>query len=85
MNDIFNAIYKVGGSPYFVGGYVRDSVLGLKPKDIDIEVFGLSPDELLWVLTQFGEVDSVGVSFGILKLKRNGQEFDFSTAINFVI
>ena len=36
--DITNEIEKVGGSVYFVGGYVRDKLLNLPIKDIDIEI-----------------------------------------------
>lgn len=32
---------------YKVGGYVRDELLGLSPSDIDYEVTGSSPDEML--------------------------------------
>lgn len=74
----FNVIVKSGGKPYIVGGYVRDLMLGLKPKDIDIEVFGLSYDQLSNILSQFGKVDIVGKSFGVLKLTTNQGDFDFS-------
>lgn len=29
-----------GGRAFFVGGVVRDRLLGRKPKDIDVEVYG---------------------------------------------
>ena len=33
-----------GGTVYFVGGCVRDRLLGLENKDIDIEVHGIPPE-----------------------------------------
>lgn len=53
-----------------VGGYVRDVLLGGKPKDADIEVYGVDPDDVEAMLRQqFGEasIDLVGKSFGIIK------------------
>ena len=81
-NDIMKvltAIKSAGGVPYIIGGAVRDSVLGLDNKDIDIEVFGLSPDTLMTTLSKHGKVDAVGKSFGILKINVNGEDLDVST------
>lgn len=62
-----------------VGGAVRDAFLGIDPKDIDVEVFGLSGARLTEVLSQFGRVDLVGQSFGIIKVTTaDGWDFDFS-------
>ena len=57
-----------GGTAYFVGGMVRDQLLGRDSKDIDIEVFGLSIDKLEAILARFGKVDFVGKSFGVYKI-----------------
>lgn len=78
INDIMGAIIEAKGLPLFVGGCVRDSLLDLSPKDIDIEVFGLSSNELIEVLKRFGKVDTVGVSFGVVKLTTTNQDFDFT-------
>ena len=40
------SIQKIGGRPLFVGGWVRDKILGIKTGDVDIEVFGLPLDTL---------------------------------------
>ena len=61
-----------------VGGAVRDRVLSLPPKDIDLEFYGPSPDELLEFLVEFGSVDAVGKSFGVFKLSTAGQVIDCS-------
>jgi len=67
-----------GIKAYLVGGCVRDTLLGLTPKDIDIEVFDISVDELENILSKHGKVSTVGKSFGIIKLTTYKDEFDFS-------
>ena len=73
---IADAIIAVGGAPHIVGGWVRDQLLGLDPKDIDIEVYGLPLPQLEEVLGQFGVVDVVGRHFGVLKV--HGLDYDIS-------
>ena len=58
-----------GGVCYYVGGYVRDSIMGIESKDVDMEVHGVSPDMLTDILSRFGEVISMGASFGIYNIK----------------
>ena len=59
-----------GGTAYFVGGYVRDLLLGRENKDIDIEVHGISPQVLTGILSSLGEMTTFGESFGIFGLRR---------------
>jgi len=64
---------------YFVGGGVRDWLLGSVNKDFDIEVFGVSYEQLERALARWGRTDLVGHSFGVVKLRtRAGRTFDFS-------
>lgn len=58
-----------GGRAWLVGGAVRDAMLGRESKDADIEVFGLSPEELRAAVASRYAFDECGVSFGVLKLK----------------
>ena len=46
---------------------MRDALLGLDPKDFDIEVYGISYDDLAAFLASRGRVDLVGKSFGVVK------------------
>ena len=62
-------VKRAGGRALLVGGCVRDELLGLKPKDFDIECFGISGQELQHALEAEFELDLVGISFGIIKLK----------------
>jgi tRNA nucleotidyltransferase (CCA-adding enzyme) len=57
---------------------VRDWLLGLESTDFDIEVGGASFAELHHALAPFGATDVVGRSFGVIKLRRGGNEYDFS-------
>ncbi|HUR58745.1 MAG TPA: polynucleotide adenylyltransferase, partial [Opitutaceae bacterium] len=68
------------GRPRLVGGGVRDWLLGLEPKDFDIEVAGMDFETLHRTLTPFGSTDVVGRSFGVLKVRSRGTgtEYDFS-------
>lgn len=73
---IAKEVEKLGGTTYYVGGYVRDVLLGKDNKDIDIEVYGVTPDQLKAICAKFGQVDEVGVSFGVLKI--HGYDIDIT-------
>jgi tRNA nucleotidyltransferase (CCA-adding enzyme) len=68
VKEIANSIRRQGGRALVVGGYVRDQLLGLPPKDVDIEVYGLPMERLETTLKRFGDVHAVGRAFGILKV-----------------
>jgi len=64
---------------YIVGGSVRDWLLGCPVKDCDIEVFGVTRDQLTSALSRWGKIDLVGRSFGVVKLTLpGGPTFDFT-------
>jgi tRNA nucleotidyltransferase (CCA-adding enzyme) len=69
----------LGHRGLIVGGAVRDALMGLTPKDVDIEVYGLEYRDLAAFLAAFGQVDLVGRSFGVIKLTTDeGYTYDFS-------
>ena len=74
---ILRAVRAVG-RPRIVGGGVRDWLLGLEAKDLDIEVAGADFEALVRALAPFGDADLVGRSFGVVKLRLAGMEYDFS-------
>jgi len=69
------AIHDAGGRALLVGGCVRDTLMGIAPKDWDVEVYNLAADRLREVLDQFGPVSVVGEAFTVYKL---GQDLDVS-------
>ena len=79
VSGILSDISNAGGRALIVGGAVRDSLLGISPKDIDFEVYGLSYDQLNDILQKYGKVDLVGKAFGVIKfVGQDGSDFDFS-------
>jgi tRNA nucleotidyltransferase (CCA-adding enzyme) len=75
---VLKALRTVGRAR-LVGGCVRDWLLGIEPKDFDVEVAGASFDSLHRVLGPLGATDVVGRSFGVIKLRlRSGTEYDIS-------
>lgn len=67
IEPILQELTNNGQTPIIVGGAVRDAILGKKPKDIDIEVYNISMENLQAILNKYGKVDEVGKAFGILK------------------
>ena len=65
---IARAVRDEGGRALFVGGWVRDRLLGIPSKDVDIEVFELQVDRLREILQRFGPVNAVGESFTVFKV-----------------
>ncbi|WP_313956680.1 CCA tRNA nucleotidyltransferase [Aliarcobacter butzleri] len=76
---ILNDLHELGSKPILVGGCVRDSFLNKKIKDYDVEIFNFDSLKILEKsLKKFGNVNLVGKSFGVLTLKIDEYDFDFS-------
>lgn len=69
------AVRDAGGRALLVGGCVRDELMGVPPKDWDLEVYGVAPERLREILDQFGPVNVVGEAFTVYKL---GNDLDVS-------
>lgn len=69
------------GEIYFVGGYVRDNLMGKQPKDIDLACRLLPFNILSDILSKYGKVDLVGESFGVIKFKEFETDFECEIAI----
>lgn len=72
--ELARLVEAQGGRAYYAGGFVRDSVLGRSSKDIDIEVHGLSAEQLSPILNFLGSCTYYGGSFGIYSIKGYGLE-----------
>lgn len=69
--ELAQAIRAAGGRALLVGGCVRDLLMGVAPKDWDLEVYGLQPARLREVLDELGTVNVVGEAFSVYKLDRD--------------
>ena len=69
-------VREAGGRTFYVGGFVRDRLLGIDNKDVDIEVHGITPEMLYDILEKVGEPLSYGKSFGVYALK--GEDLDIA-------
>ena len=63
---------EMGGRAYCVGGSVRDALLGLAPKDVDVEIYGIDARRIDALLSGKFHVEIVGKSFGVWILKGYG-------------
>ena len=68
IGEITAAIRDAGGRAVVVGGWVRDHLLGVRSKDVDVEVFGLGVERLEALLADFGKVYAVGRAFGVFRV-----------------
>lgn len=66
---IVQMLQQAGGQVYLVGGCVRDALLGRESQNFDLEVFGLTSSQIIHVLSPTYEIDRVGKSYGILKVR----------------
>ena len=69
-------VSRKGGRTFYVGGFVRDKILGIENKDMDIEVHGVKPETLYEILCDVGEPLSYGSSFGVYSLQ--GYDIDIA-------
>lgn len=75
-HEIAEYVSRAGGRTFYVGGFVRDRILGIDNKDVDIEVHGIAPEELFTILEKVGEPLAYGKSFGVFALK--GEDIDIA-------
>ena len=69
-------VREAGGRAFYVGGFVRDRLLGIDNKDVDVEVHGIEPDLLFEILRRLGEPQTYGRSFGVFAMK--GEDIDIA-------
>lgn len=79
VDRVFSVVVDAGFRPLIVGGSVRDALTGDVPKDIDVEVYGATVDEVAAVLSRHYQVNEVGKAFGVLKaVLPDGTDLDVS-------
>ena len=67
--NIVSKLQSKGFEAYFVGGCVRDVLLGIIPDDYDIASSARPQD----VLKIFPEADKIGMRFGVLSIRTEGK------------
>jgi poly(A) polymerase len=72
---IVSRLQEAGFQAYWVGGCVRDRLLGLEPKDYDIATSAL-PDQ---VRALFPRAGLVGAHFGVVLARMGGRDFEIAT------
>lgn len=75
-DSIASLTAQKGGRAYFVGGFVRDKILGWENKDVDMEIHGVTPQQLKEILCSLGQPAEIGSSFGVYGLK--GYDLDIA-------
>jgi len=79
LQEFLKALSEKGAKTYYVGGYVRDKILGKENKDIDIEIHYITEEEFLDVCKSFDlDIKLCGQAFGVYKAVIDGQDIDFS-------
>ncbi|WP_067143328.1 CCA tRNA nucleotidyltransferase [Oceanivirga salmonicida] len=70
-NKIAHEVSEYGGRAYYVGGFIRDKLMGIESDkfDVDIEIHGISEEKLYLILKELGNPISIGKSFGIMSLE----------------
>jgi putative nucleotidyltransferase with HDIG domain len=72
---VVKALKANGRQAYFVGGCVRDLLLGLRPKDYDVAT-DARPDE---ITVLFPKSDLVGAHFGVVLVHEGGAQVEVAT------
>jgi tRNA nucleotidyltransferase (CCA-adding enzyme) len=82
ISNILDKLNRLGYEGLIVGGAVRDAIMGIVPKDIDIEVYKINYESLVAFLSTYGHVDLVGKKFGVIKFKpKNGEGMEYDISI----
>lgn len=84
VRKVCESVAREGGRAFVVGGWVRDRLLGLASKDVDMEVYGLEADVLRRTLRTLGRVGTVGESFTVYKLfttDADGMRFEIDVSL----
>jgi len=72
---VLRTLVEAGFEAYFVGGFVRDSLLGKESKDVDVTT-AATPEQLAAL---FPEFQMVGAKFGVGLVKDEGETVEVAT------
>ncbi len=74
VNQIAEHARQLGGRAFLVGGYVRDFLLGTPGNDFDLEIYGLTQEQIHTEIGKHFPLDLVGQAFGVFKVKHHDIE-----------
>ena len=77
--DFIQRVSEIGGSVYIVGGWVRDCLRGVTPRDKDYVVTGLTEDAFCGIIP---EALKTGKNFPVYRLEIDGAVRDVAFARN---
>lgn len=80
ISELALSVRDAGGRAMLVGGCVRDELMGVEPKDWDVEVYSVGPERLKDLLEGFAAtrsvpLNAVGETFAVYKI---GSDLDVS-------
>ena len=73
--EIVRTLRREGHEAYFVGGCVRDMVMGIEPADYDIAT-SARPEEIMKI---FPRTEGIGAQFGVVLVIVSGHPFEVAT------
>jgi len=73
--EVVRVLQEHGFIAYFAGGCVRDQIMGIAPKDIDVATSAHPLD----VLKLFPRSRKVGAAFGVMIVRRHGYNIEVAT------
>src|SRR6185436_14024742 len=73
--EVITELRRHGYEAYFVGGCVRDMVMGIEPADYDIAT-SARPEEIMKI---FPRTESIGAQFGVVLVIYQGHPFEVAT------
>jgi tRNA nucleotidyltransferase (CCA-adding enzyme) len=80
VSALAQVVAEAGGRLFVVGGWVRDRLNGETSKDFDLEVLGLSREQISELLIPFGFSKPVGRQFPVWRQTREGLDLAYPRA-----
>lgn len=74
-HQVFKRLQEAGAETFYTGGCVRDELIGLPVRDLDVVIFNLPADRVDLVLNEFGHLKQYGKCFPVRQIKGLAVEF----------
>lgn len=80
VGELAQTVARAGGRVVVVGGWVRDRLCGDSSNDLDLEIFGLSPETISRILRPIGFTEPVGRQFPVWRNTRQAVDVAYPRA-----